>query len=299
MLNLGSLELFVRACDLGSLSKAADQSKLALAAVSRRIGLLESHYGVELLVRTGRGVEPTAAGRALLERARDILRVVNIARADLSDFGKGLRGTVALQASTSAIAQFLPNDLAAFIACCPDIRLDIREAYSSEIVAALREGRADVGVVMAGPDMVNLSTSPYRRDRLVVVAPQDFAPGVCHVSFMDLIEHDFVVMEDHTATTRLLSAMTADSRSPLRLRVKVGSFDAVCRMVQAGFGLGVLPRNAAENYEATLGLRLLELDDPWAERQMLICTNPMNGISVAARRLVTHLEASASLSTLN
>jgi DNA-binding transcriptional LysR family regulator len=289
MLDLASLQLFVRACELGSLSKVAADANLALAAVSRRIMLLEAHYGVSLLVRTGRGVEATAGGRALLERARDILQTVSVARADLADFARGLRGSVNLQASTSAITQFLPDDLATFNAICPDIRLDIREAYTAEIIALIHEGTAEVGVVMAGPSIINVSSLPYRRDRLVVVAPWAFERQLTRVKFLDLVDRDFVVMEDSTATTRLLSSVATEAGLPLRLRVKVGSFDAVCRMVQAGFGLGILPRIAAENFEAKMGLRLLDLEDSWAERQMLICTNPMKQLSVAAKRLVDHL----------
>jgi len=299
MLDLGSLQLFVRASELGSLSKAADHSNLALAAVSRRIALLEAHYGVELLVRTGRGVEATPAGRALLDRARDILQAVSVTHADLSDFAKGLRGSIRLYASTSPIAQFLPKDLAAFNALCPDLRLDIREAYTPEIVAAVRDGRAEVGVVMADPNVAGLTTLPYRRDQLVVVAPKGFAPEMTHVRFIDLVEHDFVLMEDNTATSRMLCAIAAEAGLALRLRVRVGSFDAVGRMVEAGFGLGVLPRIAAQNFEARMELRLIELKDSWAERQMLICTNHLHGISAAAKRLVTYLHASAELASLN
>jgi DNA-binding transcriptional LysR family regulator len=295
MLDLESLRLFIRASELGSLSKAAEDSNLALAAVSRRIALLEAHYGVQLLVRTGRGVELTVAGQALLTRARDILRGISMAQADLSDFAKGLRGAVSLQASTSAITQYLPQDLAAFAALCPDLRVDIREAYSVEIAAAVREGRAEVGVIFANPHVGNLELLPYRHDRLVVVAPKRFQPELTTTRILDLVEHDFVVMEDNTAMTRLLTAAATEAGLVLRLRVKVGSFDAVCRMVQAGFGLGVLPRVAAQNFEATMGLRLIELEDSWAEREMLICTNPHNGLSAAAKRLVAHLSACAAL----
>ena len=294
MLDLSSLRLFVRVAELGSLSKAAEQYNLALAAVSRRISLLEAHYGVDLLVRTGRGVQLTAAGRALLDRARDILQQVRLAHADLSDFAKGMRGTINLLASTSAITQNLPEDLASFAALCPDLRVDVREAYTSQIVTAVRDGLTDVGVVIGGPNVVDLTTLPYRRDRLVVVAPRAFAPGMDHVKLLDLIEHDFVAMEDSTATNKLLAAAAVEAGEALRLRVKVGSFDAVCRMVQAGFGLGVLPRMAAQSFEATMGLKLIELDDAWAERQMLICTNPTIGVGAAAKRLVAHLHDCAS-----
>jgi DNA-binding transcriptional LysR family regulator len=273
LLDLGSLQLFVRASELGSFSKVAEQMHLALAAVSRRISQLEYHYGVTLFVRTGRGVELTPAGEALLDHAKGILGQVNVARADITDFANGVRGSVRLHACTSAISQFLPKDLAAFHQQYPDIRLDIREGLSLDIVAEIRDGDADVGVIVAGPHPISLPTMNYRRDRLAVVAPLGFAPGVTSVKLADIVQHEFVILEDSTATARLISAVALDQGLVVRLRVKVGSFDAVCRMVEAGFGIGILPRAAAEKYQDTLGLHLVDLEDPWADRQMLICTN--------------------------
>jgi DNA-binding transcriptional LysR family regulator len=266
---------------------------VAIAALSRRISLLEADLGVALFLRTARGVQLTSAGSTLLKRARDIMQLVAQTRADLSDFRKGLHGTISVMASTSAITQHLPRDLAEFSKSCPDIRLDVSEAYSSEIVAAIRDGSVEVGVIMAGPNVVDLTTTPYRADRLVVVAPRHFWPEVTKVRLADVIDQDLVVMEDSTAMTRLLVSEALKAGFALRLRTKVGSFDAVCRMVQAGFGLAIQPRMAAMQFVATMGLRLMELEDDWAARQMLVCTNPRMGVSAAAKRLVSHLGACA------
>lgn len=290
MLDLGSLQIFVRASELGSFSKVADQMHLALAAVSRRIAQLEYHYGVTLFVRTGRGVELTPAGQALLEHAKEILGRVNVAHADIADFAKGVRGSVRLHACTSAISQSLPKDLAAFHELYPDIRLDIHEGRSVDIVTAVRDGAADVGVIIAGPHPTNLPTSIYRRDRLAVVAPLGFAPGVASVSLTDLVEHEFVILEDNTATTRLISSIALNEGLSVRMRVKVGSFEAVCRMVEAGFGIGLLPRAAADISAATLGLQVIDLEDAWADRQMLICTGTGSPYAtLAIKQLVGHL----------
>jgi DNA-binding transcriptional LysR family regulator len=293
MLDLTSLKLFVRAVELGSLSRTADSHNLALAAVSRRITLLEAHYGVSLLNRTGRGVTATPAGAVLLERARDIFRQVELARSDLSDYARGLRGSVSICASTSAITQFLPKDLARFSGECPDIRLDLREAFTAVIASEIRNGKTQVGIVMAGPELVGLQTRLYRRDRLVVVAPECFRPGVTSARFADLISEDFVLMEDHTATTRLLVSIASEQSIVLRKRVQVGSFDAVCRMVQNGFGLGVLPADAAETLVRSMGLRIIDLEEAWAERQMLLCSSPTAKPSIAVTRFIDFLADAA------
>lgn len=283
------------AAEVGSLSKAADQSNLALAAVSRRIAMLEAQYSVSLFVRTGKGVALTPAGAALLTRAREILQLVSLTKSDLTDFARGFRGVVRLMASTSAITQHLPADLATFAKVHPDLRIELREAYTRDIVIAVREGMADIGIAIAGENLDGLTIAPYRSDRLVVVAPRDFEPGLDRVRLLDLADHDFVVMEDNAATSSLLAKVTTRAGVTLRLRNKVASFDAVCRMVQAGFGLGVQPRMVARSFESAMGLRLIELEDDWAARQTLVCTNARGELGSSARLLVQHLAGCATL----
>ncbi len=111
--DLVSLVLFLRAVDSSSLSKAAEQSNIALAAASRRISLLEHLYGVQLLYRSTKGVQPTPAGKALAEHARALLANAEKMQTALSDYAEGVKGHVRIQANTSAITQFLPGDLAA------------------------------------------------------------------------------------------------------------------------------------------------------------------------------------------
>jgi DNA-binding transcriptional LysR family regulator len=229
----------------------------------------------------------------LIERARDIFQQVGLAEADLADYAKGIRGSVRISASTSAITQFLPRDLAGFSRECPDIRLEIREAYTADIAAAIRSGTTEVGIVVAGPNVQGLRSRPCKRDRLVVVAPTRFRPTIGSVRLIDLVAEDFVLMEDHTATTRLLLSVAADEGVSLKIRVKVDSFDAVCRMIQNGFGIGIFPSGAAETFVGAMGLRILHLDEAWAERQMLICSNPLVEPSATASRLIEFLAAAA------
>jgi DNA-binding transcriptional LysR family regulator len=80
----------------------------------------------------------------------------------------------------------------------------------------------------------------------------------------------------------------ASVNRPLRLRVQVWSFEAMCRMIQAGLGIGILPRKAAEVFSDTLQLRLVPLTDGWAQRQYLLCVREFKSLPAHARRLVEH-----------
>ncbi|QSR20158.1 LysR family transcriptional regulator [Novosphingobium sp. KA1] len=294
MLNLTTLKLFIRVAELGSLSRAADDANLAIGAISRRLSQLEHELGVPLLVRNGRGVALTPAGDALLVHAHRIMREVGLAVSDLSDYAKGLKGSVDILACTSAITQFLPADLAAFGQDNGKIRLNIQEVYSSEIVGRLRAGEAQVGVIMEEPGTLGLDTWKYRCDRLAVVAPPHVLFGTHSVRFQDLAEHEFVQMGYDTANTRLLARSADEQGWPFRLRAAVDSYDAVCRMIQAGFGIGILPSEAAKNFIVPMGLKLVELDEPWAQRQMLLAADAAS-LSGPARLLVEFLAARAPL----
>lgn len=293
-LDLASLRLFVQAVEHGSLSKVAERNNMALAAVSKRIAQLEDYYHVRLLQRTGRGVITTPAGVALMQHAADIFRKVHLSRRELSDYARGVIGTVRLFASTSAISQMLPADLAAFGVAQPDIRVDLREAYSGAIAARVRDGTADMGVVIANPGMDGLDQRLYRRDRLVLLAPRDFNSAGDSIRLRDLVDADFVLMEDDAAITSLLLRIAASRGITLRVRARVDSFDGVCRMVQSGFGVGILPAMIARHSAAAMELRLIDLDEDWAERQMLIVTNPRFEQSRATRQLADFLAFAAS-----
>ncbi len=287
--DLVSLALFVRVAETRSITKAADASHIALAAASRRISLLEHHYGVKLLDRTARGVELTPAGRAVLHRARLVLSQVDQLESELAEYAAGGKGHVRIQASASAISQFLPADLASFSSLAPQIVIALEERFSGEIVQALREGATDIGIVMEGTPMDGLQWFEYKVDQLVAVVPNKHPLRSRSVMFSALLEYEFVALESATAITRLLTDQAAVARKPLRARIQVHSFAALCKMIEAGLGIGVLPEGAAKPFVAAKQLRMVNLSDPWAKRHMYVCVRDYESLPAIARKLVDHL----------
>jgi len=287
--DLVTLALFARVAETGSISKAAEQSHLALAAASRRIALLESRYRVQLLYRSPRGVELTPAGSALLDHARRLLSQAQRLEADLSDYARGMKGQIRLQANTSAMTQFLPGDLAAFSTLYPDVRLDIEERRSSEIATAVREGAAEIGVIVDGTDTNGLVCLPYRSDHLVVVLPVDHPFQARRTPLAALLDEDFVGLDSSTALTSLLAQAAIDAGATLRLRIQVHSFEAMLRMVQSGLGIGVIPQEVIGASAKARRLRTVPLSDDWAERRMWLCVRAVASLPLLARRLLQHL----------
>ena len=287
--DLSSLALFIRVAETRSLTKAAEASHIALAAASRRIGLLEHQFGVQLLYRTARGVELTPAGNALLFHARQLLGHVDVMRAEISDYSRGLKGMVRIHANASALAQYLPDDLATFAAAHPAIGISLAEERSGAIVDALRAGATDVGIVMEGAEAEGLELFEYRTDVLCVVVPRSHPLKDKKIAFAKVLDQDFVGLESSTVISQILLAQAQQAATPLRLRVQVKSFDVVARMVQAGLGIAVLPEDAARAFAGSMGLRLVKLTDAWAARRMYVGVRQYKTLPAPARQLVDHL----------
>ena len=126
-LDLVSLSLFCRVVRAGSISGGAELAHLAVGAASKRISDLESAVGAELFERHSRGVHLTLAGEALHRHSQRILSDVDLLAAELSDHAQGVLGLVRLVANTSAVTQFLPTDLADFVARHAGIRIEMEE----------------------------------------------------------------------------------------------------------------------------------------------------------------------------
>lgn len=283
-----SLALFLKVLDSGSLSRAAEQSNIALSAASRRVSLLEDDFGVQLLHRTATGVEPTAAGLALGPHIRQLLQGIGQMRAELTDYAAGTKGHVRLRASVSAMGQALPDELASFISQYPDIKLEIREYVSPDILQALREGSADVGVLTGNPEVAGLRAYPYCADRLVAILPRQHPLRKKRVQFAELLDYDMIGLESNTSLHRTLEEAALAAGKPVRLRVQVRSCEAVYRMINAGFGIGILPEGVVRNFKREMALRFVLLTDAWAQRFISVCVRE-EPVPLPTRRLVEHL----------
>ena len=288
--DLTSLALFIRIAETKSITKAAQASHIALAAASRRVSLLEQQYGVQLLHRTAKGVELTPAGNAVLFHARQLMAKADEMSAELSDYTRGGKGLVRIHANTSALAQSLSQDLAAFSAAHPAIKIAIEEHRSGAIVQALQAGTTDIGIVMEGAPTGSLQCFDYRTDMLVAVLPKRHPLRGKRVAFAKLLDYDFVGLESDTVISQLLAAAAVAAEKPLRLRVQLKGFDVVAKMIQAGLGIGVLPEGAARSFASPMRLRLVPLTDAWARRRMWVCVRDYASLPASARQLVDHLK---------
>jgi len=290
--DLTDLRLFCDVADAGSITAGAEKSALALAAASTRIRGMEEALGAPLLIRSRHGVTPTEAGRTLLKHARTMLAQSARLKEDLSAFAGGFSGEVRLLANTNALTEFLPEALSAFLADHPQISVDLEERLSDEIVGLVAEGAADVGIVAGTVDVGALATYPFRSDRFVVVTAKGHPlAGRGAVSFAEVLDYDQVGLERSSSLQRFLAAKAAREGKPLRLRVQLRSFDAVCRLVECGVGVGVVPATTAARASKTMALAVTDLADDWAIRELKIVVRAAGDLRPYARALVESLRA--------
>lgn len=287
-----TLRLFVAVCEERNIARAAERESIVASAVSKRIGAIEKAIGSPLLVRARRGIEPTAAGEALLRQARDILGVMERMQAELSEFSTGVHGSVRVAASVSVLAERLPDDIASFLARYQDVRVSLDERVSQDIVRHVREGTADLGVLWNVADLRGLHSVEYRSDRLCVAVNASHPLARKHrVNFRETLRHASIGVTPGGMMETMLRRQAALAGQTLNSRIQVSSLDAACRIVAAGLGLAILPVEATEPHAAAL--RLLPLAEPWAHRRFVICSRPDGLLSATTRLLVDHLRQQA------
>ena len=292
-LDLIDLALFRHVVEAGSITAGAARANLALAAASTRIRQMEDALGVRLLERRRTGITPTPAGHALAGHARAILAQSDRLHEDLHAYSGDIAGHVRVLSNTNALTEFLPDVLGRFLAAFPGATVDLQERLSDEIVGLVADGTADLGIVAGTVDTGSLETYAFRSDRFVLVADAHWTGGAS-VAFADVLDRDFVGLDQASALQRFLAARAAPTGHRLRLRVQLRSFDAVCRMVEAGVGVGVVPETTARRAAQTMSLTVVPLEDDWALRDLRICVRDLDALSPSARQLMRHLTASVT-----
>lgn len=289
------LQLFVHACEAGSLTAAATRSHITLAAASARIRGMEEQAGTALLARHSRGVRPTPAGDALARHAQAVLLQLAQLRGELAQHAPQGRGHVRLLCNTSAFLGWLPPLLAGFLCKHGDVDVDVQESASHLTVQALRQGAADIGIISSAADSAGLDAVTLHDDPLALVAPRGHALlRTRRVAFARALNHDMVGWGAASALQAHLGLHAARAGKPMRLRASLGSTDGLCQLVVQGVGVAVMPQNLLARMPPDRRLGVRPLSDSWARRTLLLCSSPALASAPHAQRLHDALRATAA-----
>jgi len=192
------------------------------------------------------------------------------------------------------LAGQLPDAIASFLARHQAVRVSLDERVSPEVVRSVREGAADIGVLWDAIDLAGLQAVPYRFDHLcVAVHPSHPLARRKRLRFADTFDVPSIGLAAGGTMDAMLRRQAALLGRTLTHRIQVSSLDAACRIVGAGLGLAVLPREATAPHVSASGLAMVPLAEPWAVRRFVICSRADAAPSATTRLLIDHLRAQA------
>lgn len=290
--DLTDLRLFANVHSAGTITGGAEATHMTLASASERIRAMEASLGVPLLARLHRGVSVTEAGRTVLHHARLILVQVEQMQADLADLGAGLKGHVRVLCNTSALSEHLPVVLSRFLTAHPGVSVDLEERASTGIADALRHGLCDIGVAADSVDLDGLQRCRFRSDPLSLVVPRDHPLGKrSNVALAAALDQSFIGLAEASAFQTHLAEQARRRGQRLAYRIRLGTFESICRVVGQGVGVAVVPRAVALRCARMADIRVLDLTDDWAQRILMVCVRDGAALSPAASELAARLAA--------
>lgn len=247
-MNLTQLETFVHVAGHGSFSKAALVMGVAQPALSRQVRALETELRETLLLRHGRGVEPTEAGRRLLEHCHEILQLVARAREDLQAGRSEPIGQVTIAIPPSLARQLSLPLIQAFARELPKARLAIMEGFSVHLTEWLLTGRTDLALIYDPEPLPALAIAPLYRERLCLVSPVGKAP-TRGLALSQVTRFPLAMPQRGHIFRRVLETATAMAGVTLDVRWELSSVPAILDLVAAGIGHAALGEEAAQSSE--------------------------------------------------
>jgi len=284
------LALFIQIAEAPSLTQGARRSFMSPAAASARIKALESELKTQLLYRDSRGVGLTEGGRRLLTHARLIMRQLGYLRTEFDDYGADVSGHIRIFANTTAVSEFLPQVLAGYLATYPGVTIDLQERHSPDIVRAVLDGSTDMGITAGPVSAKDLEIMHFSTDRLVLVLPLGHSlEAEKAVRFEEVIRYPQIGLQAGSTLHEFLREQAKHVGHTLAWRIQVSSFESVCRMVEAGVGVGVIPESAALRHQQMLNISVRQLDEAWAVRERSIVVREFDALPGCVKALISIL----------
>jgi DNA-binding transcriptional LysR family regulator len=292
LFDLTDLRLFIFVAELKSLTRAAERMHLSLAAASNRMKELESRFGMRLLYRENKGVLLSPAGETLLAHAQQFMQQLERLKGDMQEYNNGIKGHIRIFANTTAVTEFMPQVLGSFLAAHPHVNVSLEERLNHDIVRGIQEGTADIGVAAGPVQGQGLEIMNFSTDRLVLATAVDHPLAKqSSVSFTETLAYPHIGLHEGSTLQHFLDQVVSDSGEQLTLRIRVRGFDAMCRMVEANVGIGILPQSAGLRHSESMKLALVELTDPWAIRERSVITRKLDRLPAYARELVDLIQS--------
>lgn len=268
-LNLVHLATFRLAIRRGSFSAAADALGISQPAVSLQIRQLEQFLQTRLVERTGRGINATAAGQALLAHGERIELAVDEAIRSVSAFSHEVCGTITLGTGATACIHLLPPLLQRLRGDYPLLRVAVTTGNTLDIVRAVEENRLDMGLVTLPAGGRALDVTPVMDEEFVFIASLAQQEAFSGLTPEVLQTQPLIAFESGSGTRTLIDAWFEAGGFTIAPVMQLGSIEAIKRMVRAGLGYSIVPRMAVKQASDREGLDVQSLT-PVLQRRLAV-----------------------------
>ena len=293
--DLSDLRLFLEIAEAGNLTRGARRAFLSPPAASARLKALETELRAQLFYRDSKGVTLTAAGETLLRHARLILRQVEHIKSEFGVYGTEATGHIRIFANTTAVTEFMPELLARFLAERAGVTVDLQERLTQDIIRSVIDGSSDLGITSGPIPTEGLQAIRFSTDRLVLAIPVDHPLAEKKsLPFAESLRYEHIGLHEGSTLLAFLRSLMEKNGYDRALRVNVRSFEAMCRMIEAGVGVGVMPESAALRHAHTMRIGIVQIDEPWAIRERSVLVRELEALPGCARALVDKLLESGS-----
>lgn len=260
-MKLQQIETFVHVAETGSFSKAAVLLDTAQPALSRQVRALETELRETLLIRTGRGVVLTDAGRRLLEHGHAIMQRVEQAREDLGAERDEPVGRIVVGLPPSLARRLTPPLIDTFRREMPKARLAVVEGFSMHIAEWLTSGRMDLGLVYTPEPQPQVEITPLLQERLCLIGPASLR-GQGPLRFKQLEQYPLIMPQSGQIFRKLMEAQAALLRVKLNVVWEVSSVPAILDLVRGGYGYAALTDSAIRSHEPAAELVEVPIEAP-------------------------------------
>lgn len=281
-LDLFDLQLFLNIVETGSLTKGAERSAISLQAASERIKKLEQQYQVSLFSRHSGGVKMTFAGQVFAEHAQALLQQGQQLSQAMAGFSEGLNSNISLWCNSSAQSEYLPLLLPKYLVNNPNIQIDLKEAESNDIIAALTSGTAKLGLISSFFATPQLQTLEFSDDPLVLICPEqhDLSTGKA-LKLGDCLNYPFVGLMQYHSLQQSIETQARLLHCEIQYRLRLPNFAAIAQVVANGVGIAIMPQRAAQRLAKLYSFKQIQLSGDWANRKLLLAAKNFDELSAA------------------
>ncbi|WP_291369475.1 MULTISPECIES: LysR family transcriptional regulator [unclassified Acinetobacter] len=280
-LDFFDLQLFLNIVDTGSLTKGAERSAISLQAASERIKKIEQQFAVHLFTRHASGVKLTLAGQVFATQAQMLVHQAQQLQQQMLPFATGAQSEMTLWCNSSAQSEYLPQLLPSYLLENPNIQIDLKEAESNDIIQALENGNAQLGLISGFFNSKKLQTLEFSDDPLVLICPIDHElQQQSTLQLADVLHYPFVGLMQYHSLQQSIETQAKLLGCAIQYRLRLPNFAAIAQVVANGVGIAIMPKRAANRLKSVYPFQQIELTGDWANRKLLLAAKNFDALPV-------------------